>query len=132
MGISTLDHQDAYTIPQLMEITGKSRNTFVRLIREGKIKSIGKGSRLLISIDDGDRLIEHYRVKDKPSYTVAEVMRLIGCTEDAVRQAYRLRGLPCWQEGGTKRICKATVDRAVMHLRETGAVRVPWRSLVGG
>lgn len=125
MGIRTLNHQDGYTPTQLAEITGLSRNTFVKLIQRGTVENIARGRRRLIPKEVGDELIARYTKPETPSYSVQDVMVLLGYTETGVRKAVT-RGLPSWVEGGSRRVCKATVDRAAEHLKDTGKLRVRW------
>ena len=129
MGIKIRNHQEGYTIKQLMEITGRPYSTIMCLINEGVIQNIGRGRRVLISNEDGEKVIMRYTTShDRPSYSIAEVMTLLGYTKGSVHAAVR-NGLPSWKIGHTRHICKVTVDRAIDYLKKTGKLRLHWRLL---
>lgn len=127
-GLKITTHQDGYTVGDIAKLIGLSYNGVMSLLRDGHITNIAKGKRILISIEDGDRLIKRYSPPEQPTYTMEQAADIIGCDKSTIRSAVH-RGLPSWKQGHTRRVCKVTVDRAVAHLRDTGAVRVPWGSL---
>jgi hypothetical protein len=129
MGIKTATHQEGYTIAQLVEITGHPRTSIKDRIKREKYTNIGTDYRVLLSIEDGDRLIETYRNLERPSYSTEEAARLLGYEHATMYRAFR-NGLPSWRKGTGKRVCKVTVDRAVEYLKTTGKLRIHWRSLV--
>ena len=126
MGIKVAQHQDGYTIAQLSKLTGRPYHTIFNLVQRETIKNIGRGRRVLVSIEDGDNLIEWYRKDKYPSYSIEEVKRILGYDQSTVYDA-RKNGLPWWKEGHAVRICKVTIDRAVTYLRTTGEIRINWR-----
>lgn len=128
MGIKVTNHQDAYTIAQLVAITGRPYMTIKSLIDEGVIKNIGRGRRILISMEDGQRVIDRYTVSDRPSYSMPEAAAMLGYTRSTLFKALN-KGLPSWKEGHRRRVCKRAVDHAVQYLRDTGNVRIHWRLL---
>lgn len=130
MGIKVTSHQDGYTIPQLVTITGRPYNTINNLIQDGLIKNIGKGRRILVSPEDGEMVIARYKRTERPSYTYEEAAMVLGYDPGSIRSAVK-RGLPSWKEGGhTRRVCKVTIDRAAEYLKTTGKIRVPWSRLI--
>lgn len=132
MGIKFFTHQEGYTIPQLVEITGKSYGAIYKLTQNGTIKNIGRGHCTLVSVDDGDKVIAMYRRREQPSYSVDEATELMGYGTYRSLLREIKKGLPSWKEGHTRRVCKVTIDRAVEYLKTTGSIRVPWRSLMRG
>ena len=129
MGIRLMDHQDGYTINRLVEITGKDKKTIIRRIEQMRIENIARGRKVLISLEDGQRIIDFYKSSDKPSYSVAEVTRILGFSASEVYRGIA-EGIPTWKEGGRRRVCKVTIDRAAAYLRKTGKLRIHWRLLV--
>lgn len=129
MGIKVKEHQDGFTIAQLSELTGVNENTVTYRMNRLGIKNQGRGRIVLVSLEDGQRLIDYYKRDPRPSYSLDEAMQILGVQESGIYVALRA-GLPSWKDGHYRRVCKATIDRAVAYLRETGKVRVPWRLIV--
>lgn len=128
MGIKVRTHQDGFTIKQLSDLTGLHKSTITYRIKKLGIENIGRGRIVLISQSDGERVMERYQPVERPSYSVGEVMAILGCQQSTIYKAFG-SGLPSWKDGHTRRVCKATVDRAVGYLRDTGKLRVNWRLL---
>lgn len=127
--ISSLSNQDGYTVAQIAKVTGRSYTTIQNFIRAGGAKNIGNCNRILVSLEDGERLIKRYTDKGAPSYTIDEAAKMIGCSKCAIRRAIK-RGAPSWKNGHIRVVPKSLIDRAVRYLRDTGEIYVPWRSLV--
>ena len=78
MGIRIKSHQGTYTITQLAEMIGVHRNTVHKRIRKLGIKNLNHGMPILLSYEDGDRLIESFRMPEGSFYSFDEALTLLG------------------------------------------------------
>lgn len=131
MGIKVCVHHDGYTSAQLSAITGHPRTSIKTRAKLEGLSNIGRGTRWLLSVEDGEKLIQYYKNIERPSYTIPEAMKILGYEQSSISNAIRL-GLPSWRKGMGKRVCKVTVDRAAEYLKTTGKLRIHWRLLVSG
>lgn len=129
MGIAASYHQDGYTIAQLAEITGFHHNSILYYVQNQKMVNVNSSSKvIMISLEDGEKVIERYKRHDRPSYSIDETIRILGINSASLYNGIE-RGLPSWTEGHRRRVCKASVDRVVGYMKRTGRIRIPWSRL---
>lgn len=137
MGISSLKRDGYVSLKMASEMLGISYISLKEYFRKGKRKgreiksySTGMGGRVLVSVDDLDKIKALYPPIPKGYIRVSEADKMLGLCGKTFTRACKFSGIPHVKDLNCYYVPKALAILARDFMRKTGRLKINWAHVV--